>query len=117
MMNKDGKTVSPEIKAFQAAAAGADWGNTPGFAVILTDQAGAGSWPITGATFILMHKQPTDPAAATAALKFFDWAYKKGDKMAEELDYVPMPDAVVDLVEKSWTQNIKDASGKPLAKM
>jgi phosphate transport system substrate-binding protein len=115
MQNKDGKTVSPEIKAFQAAAAGADWANTPGFGVILTNQAGAGSWPITGATFILIHKQPTNPAAATAALKFFDWAYKKGGKMAEELDYVPMPDALVSMIEKSWAQNIKDASGKSLA--
>ena len=91
MINKDGKTVSPTSEAFQAAAANADWNSLPGYGVILTDQPGAESWPITAATFILIHKQPQDPAAAGEALKFFAWAYAKGAKMAEELDYVPMP--------------------------
>jgi len=114
MMNKDGKAVAPTAEAFKAAAASADWGGTPGFGVILTNQAGPTSWPLAGATFILMHKQPKDTAAAAEALKFFAWAYAKGDKMAEELDYVPMPDTVVGAIQKAWTQQIKDASGKPL---
>jgi phosphate transport system substrate-binding protein len=115
MVNKDGKTVAPSAEAFQAAAASADWEGTPGFAVVLTDEPGAGSWPIAGATFILIHKQPQDPVAASEALKFFAWAYAKGDKMAEELDYVPMPDKVVAAIQKVWAAEIKDASGKPLA--
>ena len=114
MVNKDGKAVEPVSKTFQAAAANADWNATPGFGVILSDQPGAESWPMTAATFILIHKQPKDPAAAGEALKFFAWAYDKGDRMAEELDYIPMPDKVVADVKKSWTE-IKDASGKPLA--
>ncbi|MCC7047888.1 MAG: phosphate ABC transporter substrate-binding protein PstS [Alphaproteobacteria bacterium] len=114
MVNREGKAVEPTARAFQAAAAGADWSGTPGFNVLLTDEKGAESWPIAGATFILMHKQPQDPAAATEALKFFDWAYRKGDKMAEELDYVPMPDGVVKLIGKTWTEQIKGKDGKPL---
>jgi len=82
--------------------------------VILANQPGAGSWPMTAATFILIHKLPQDPAAATEALKFFAWAYAKGDKMAEELDYVPMPKKVVDDIEKMWATEIKDAGGEPL---
>ena len=96
-------------QSFQAAAASADWEGTPGFGVILTDQPGASSWPIAGATFILIHKQPQDAGRAAEALKFFDWAYAKGDKMAEELDYVPMPDKVVDAIQKVWAAQIKDA--------
>jgi phosphate transport system substrate-binding protein len=114
MLNKDGKVVSPTIEAFQAAAANADWNSVPGYGVILSDQPGAASWPMTAATFILIHKQPQDPAAATAALKFFDWAYSKGTKMAEELDYVPMPASVVSSVESLWNSQVKDASGKSL---
>ena len=114
MMNKDGKAVAPTAEAFKAAAANADWEGTPGFGVILTDQAGPASWPLAGATFILMHKQPKDIAAAAEALKFFAWAYSKGDKAAEDLDYVPMPDKVVGAIEKVWTAQIKDAGGKPL---
>jgi len=114
MMNKDGKAVAPTAEAFQAAAANADWEGTAGFGVILTNQPGPTSWPLAGATFILMHKQPKDTAAGAEALKFFAWAYTKGDKMAEELDYVPMPDKVVGAIQKVWTQQIKDASGKPL---
>ncbi|HEX2654827.1 MAG TPA: phosphate ABC transporter substrate-binding protein PstS [Xanthobacteraceae bacterium] len=114
LVNKEGKAVSPTSEAFQAAAASADWAGTPGFNVLLTDQAGAGAWPIAGATFILIHKQPQNPAAASEALKFFAWAYAKGAKTAEELDYVPMPPMVVTAIEKVWASEIKDASGKPL---
>ncbi|MDB5573339.1 MAG: Periplasmic phosphate binding protein, partial [Tardiphaga sp.] len=89
MINKAGKTVQPTIAAFQAAAANADWAKAPGYYVILTDQPGDTSWPITAATFILMHKVPTDKAASAEAIKFFTWAFEKGDKMAEELDYIP----------------------------
>src|SRR5204862_661989 len=110
----DGKSVPPSAKAFQAAAAKADWEKAEGFYVILTDEPGPESWPIAGATFILIHKQPQDPAAAAEALKFFSWAYAKGDKMAEDLDYVPMPAPVVTAVQKVWAAQIKDASGKPL---
>ena len=88
----------------------------PGYGVILANQPGAESWPMTAATFILIPKQPQDPAAATEALKFFAWAYAKGDKMAEELDYVPMPKKVVGEIEKMWANDIKDASGKPLTR-
>ena len=102
LVNKDGKTVAPVKEAFQAAAASADWASAPGLGVILTDQAGAETWPITNPTFILIHKKPADIAAVKDALKFFDWAYANGDKMAEELDYVPLPDSVVALVKKSW---------------
>jgi len=114
MINKDGKTVAPNAAAFQAAAANAEWEKTKNFYLILTDQPGAESWPIAGATFILIHKQPQDPAAATEALKFFAWAYAKGGKMAEDLDYVPMPAAVVKAIQKVWNSEIKDAGGKPL---
>jgi phosphate transport system substrate-binding protein len=107
LVNKDGKAVEPTAAAFTAAAAAADWQGTPGFGVVLTDEPGAGSWPIAGATFILMHKQPQDAAASAEALKFFKWAYSKGDKMAEELDYVPMPDKVVDSIQKVWSSDIK----------
>jgi len=114
MVNKDGKTVSPVPEAFQAAAANADWAGTPGFYVLLTDQPGAASWPIAGATFILFHKQVQDPAAAGEALKFFDWAYANGGKMAQDLDYIPMPAPVVAAIKKLWASDIKDASGKPV---
>jgi phosphate transport system substrate-binding protein len=114
LVNKDGKAVEPTSETFQAAAANADWQSTPGFGVVLTDEPGAASWPITGATFILIHKQPQNPAAAADALKFFSWAYAKGDKMAEDLDYVPMPDKVVGAIQKVWASEVKDQSGKPL---
>ena len=114
MVNKDGKSVAPSARAFQAAAANADWEKAEGFYVILTDEPGPESWPIAGATFILIHKQPQDPAAAAEALKFFAWAYVKGDKMAEDLDYVPMPDNVVKAIQKVWAEQVKDAGGKPL---
>lgn len=114
MINKDGARVAPDAQSFQAAAANARWADAPGFYQILTDQPGAKTWPIAGATFILMHAQPDDPAAAAEALKFFNWAYQKGGKMAEELDYVPLPAAVVALIKKTWAREIKGANGKPL---
>ena len=107
LINKAGKTVQPTIAAFQAAAANADWASAPGYYVILTDQPGDASWPITAATFILMHKEPVDKAASAEAFKFFKWSFEKGGKMAEELDYIPMPDSVVKQVEKTWTADIK----------
>jgi phosphate transport system substrate-binding protein len=107
MLNKDGKIVEPTIKAFQAAAASADWKSVPGYGVILANEPGAESWPMTAATFILIHKDPKDPAAAASALKFFEWAFSKGGKMAEELDYVPMPAKVVDDIKKMWSSDIK----------
>ena len=114
MANKDGKVVSPTAEAFQAAAANADWNSVPGYGVILANQPGAASWPMTAATFILIPKQPQDPAATTEALKFFAWAYAHGAKMAEELDYVPMPQKVIGEIEAMWAKDIKDSSGKPL---
>jgi phosphate transport system substrate-binding protein len=107
LVNKAGKTVQPTVAAFQAAASNADWAKAPGYYVILTDQPGEASWPITAATFILIHKDATDKAASQEAIKFFKWAFEKGDKMAEELDYIPMPDSVVKLIEKTWSADIK----------
>jgi len=114
MVNKAGKTVSPTSEAFQAAAANANWKSQPGFGVILANQAGDASWPMTAATWILIYKKPTDAAATGEALKFFAWSYAKGGKSAEELDYVPMPANVVKEVEGTWAADIKDASGKPI---
>ena len=107
VINTAGKTVQPTIAAFQAAAANADWAGSKNYYVILTDQPGEASWPITGATFILMYKTPVDKAASAEAIKFFTWAFEKGDKMAEELDYIPMPDSVVKQIEKTWSADIK----------
>lgn len=112
MQNAAGTFVSPEDKAFKAAAANADWSKS--FYQVLTNQAGKEAWPITGATFILMHKVQDKPANATSVLKFFDWAYKSGDKTADDLDYVPMPDSVKTIIAKAWG-DIKDASGKSVA--
>jgi phosphate transport system substrate-binding protein len=112
MRNKDGNFVNPSDTAFKAAAAGADW--VKSFYQILTEQPGKDAWPISGATFILMHKVQDKPANAAGSLKFFAWAYANGDKMADELDYVPMPAVVKTAIEKSWAE-IKDASGKPIA--
>jgi phosphate transport system substrate-binding protein len=107
LVNKSGKTVVPNADAFQAAAAVADWKSAPGYFLILTDQAGDKSWPITGASFILVYSTPPDPAATGAALKFFDWAYRNGGKMAAELDYVPLPQALIDQVRATWKAQIK----------
>ena len=109
LRNSAGTYVSPDDSAFKAAAAGADWAKS--FYQILTEQPGKDSWPITGATFILMQKVQDKPAQATAVLKFFDWSYKNGDKTSDDLDYVPMPAAVKAVIEKSWA-DIKDTSGK-----
>ncbi|MHC2268981.1 ABC-type phosphate transport system substrate-binding protein [Bradyrhizobium diazoefficiens] len=107
LVNKAGKPVQPTVEAFQAAASNADWAKAPGYYVILTDQPGEKSWPITAATFILMHKDATDKAASQEAIKFFRWAFKNGGKAAEELDYIPMPEGVVTLIEKTWAAEIK----------
>jgi phosphate transport system substrate-binding protein len=114
MVNKDGKIVTPGSDTFQAAAANADWNSKPGYGVILANQPGEKSWPMTAATWILIYKKPQDASATAEALKFFAWSFAKGDKMAEELDYVPMPDQVVSDIEKMWTTEIKDDAGKPL---
>ena len=112
MKNKSGNFVSPDDTAFKAAAAGADWAKS--FYQILTEQTGKDAWPMTGATFILMHKVQDKPAQAAASLKFFSWAYKNGDQTSDDMDYVPMPVAVKAAIEKSWSE-IKDAAGKPVA--
>lgn len=112
MQNLAGNFVSPDDTAFKAAAAGADWNKS--FYQILTQQPGKDSWPLTGATFILMHKIQDKPAQAAASFKFFAWAYKNGDKTADDLDYVPMPASVKVTIEKAWAE-IKDASGKSIA--
>jgi phosphate transport system substrate-binding protein len=112
MQNAAGTFVSPDDLTFKAAAAGADWAKS--FYQILTNQAGKDAWPLTGATFILMHKAQDKPAQAAATLKFFDWAYKNGDKTAEDLDYSPMPASVKTAIEKSWSE-IKDTAGKSVA--
>jgi len=113
MRNKDGVYVAPDDSSFKAAAAGAEWGKT--FYQILTEQPGKDSWPITGATFILMHKAQDKAESATNSLKFFDWAYANGDKMADDLDYVPLPSVVKEMVRKQWADNLKDGAGKAIA--
>jgi phosphate transport system substrate-binding protein len=111
LINHDGKTVAPEAKAFQAAAANADWARAEGYYLILTNQPGAASWPLTGASFILMHADSKDPKTSPA-LKFFDWAFKSGQPLAESLDYVPLPANVSKLVEKTWQDSLK-VNGSP----
>ena len=113
LINHDGATLPPGSKVFQAAAANADWKAAPGFYLILTDQPGKDSWPITGATFILMHKQQANPERAKAVLNFFDWAYRNGAQLAESLDYIPMPQSAVALFEESW-KRIVGQDGKPV---
>jgi len=113
LQNKDGQYPKPEAAAFGAAAGGAPWSTAPGNYVLLLDQPGAGTWPISGATFILVYKNPTDAAQAGKVLGFFDWAYKNGDAAAQGLDYVPLPGEVKDLVRKQWASEIK-ANGKPV---
>jgi len=112
LKSHDGQFVQPDDSTFKAAAAGADWAKTPGFGVVSTDQPGKASWPITGATFILMHKTQSDGLKGKEVLKFLDWAYKNGGAMAAELDYVAMPASVVSLIENAWKIQLKDASGK-----
>jgi phosphate transport system substrate-binding protein len=113
--NRDGNFVRPSAENFKAAAAGADWSKAPGYYLILTDQPGKNTWPISGATFILMHKTQQDPDSAREVLKFFDWAYSPtGDKLADSLDYVPLPESVHNLIRSTWKAQIKDTSGKPV---
>jgi phosphate transport system substrate-binding protein len=112
LKNKDGVFVSPSEEAFKAAAAGADWNKS--FYQLIVNQPGKGTWPISTATFILMHLQQDKPVQATETFKFFTWAFKNGDKLATDLDYVPLPDSVIATIEKSWG-NVKDTSGKPVA--
>ncbi|MGZ5174364.1 MAG: phosphate ABC transporter substrate-binding protein PstS [Burkholderiales bacterium] len=113
MQNASGAYVAPDDSAFKAAAAGAEWSKAA-FYEILTNQPGKDSWPITGATFILVHKSPEKPQQVAEVLKFFNWAYENGDKLAADLDYVPLPDNVVKLIHTAWSSNIKDSSGKSL---
>ena len=113
LQNRDGNYVAPTSATFQAAAANADWEKAEGFYLVLTDQPGAESWPITGASFIRVYKEQANAETAKEVLKFFDWCYRKGSKTAEKLDYVPMPEKVIALVEKTWKDQIK-AAGKPV---
>jgi phosphate transport system substrate-binding protein len=114
LKNRDGAYLQPDDDAFKAAAANADWARTPGFSVVLTDQPGKAAWPITGVSYILVHKAQEDAAKGKEVLKFFDYAFKTGDAAATELDYVPMPDSVTKLVQDAWKANMKDASGKAI---
>jgi phosphate transport system substrate-binding protein len=113
LTNKAGATVAPSAESFQAAAANADWSKADSYYLILTDQAGAKSWPLTGASFILVYKQPDDAVAVNEALKFFAWAYKDGANMAAELDYVPLPASLIAQVKKTWTAEIT-SGGHPV---
>ncbi|HWU84218.1 MAG TPA: phosphate ABC transporter substrate-binding protein PstS [Rhodocyclaceae bacterium] len=113
LQNADGHYPMPNDDSFKAAAANANW-TKAAFYEILTNEPGKDAWPISGATFILMHKKQDKPAQAAEVLKFFNWSYKNGDKMATELDYVPLPDSLVKLINKAWGE-IKDGSGKPVA--
>ena len=114
MQNREGVFVQPDDAAFAAAAASADWAKAPGFGLVLTDQPGKASWPITGISYILMHKTQANVARGVETLKFFDWSFKNGDAAAAELDYVPLPDSVTKLVQDAWRANLKDAAGKAL---
>jgi len=114
MKNKDGNFVEPSDDSFKAAAAGAEWAKSPGYYVILTNQSGKASWPVTGASFILMYKQQADAAKGREVLKFFDWSFKNGEAMAKELDYVAMPPAVIKLVQETWKTEVKDSAGKSI---
>ena len=114
VQNKEGLFVQPDDETFQAAAAFADWKNAPGFYQILTNAPGKTSWPITSASFILMQQKQDKPQNAAEVLRFFDWSFKNGQKMASELDYVPMPEAVVKLIADAWKVQLKDGTGKPI---
>jgi phosphate transport system substrate-binding protein len=111
MMNAAGLYVEPTLANFQAAAANADWAKAPSYRLILANQPGKDSWPITAATFILVHGKQTDAAKAKAVLGFFDWSLNNGQKMAEDLLYVPLPASLVKMIETTWTNDIK-ADGK-----
>jgi phosphate transport system substrate-binding protein len=107
LTNPAGRKVAPDADSFQAAAANADWAHAPGYHLILTNQPGEKSWPITGASFILLYRNPPDPAASAAALKFFDGAFRNGGKMAAELDYVPLPESLMQQIRATWKAQIK----------
>lgn len=112
--NRDGNFVQPGDDTFKAAAANADWANAPGMYLLLTDQKGKDAWPITGASFIIMHKQQADALTGRAILKFFDWSFKNGAKMSEELEYVHLPQSVIKLVQDNWNRDIKDAANNSI---
>ena len=114
MQNREGQFVKPDAKNFQAAAADADWANSKDFYIVLTDQPGKDTWPISGATFILMHKVQKDPKTAKHILDFFTWAYQSGGKLANELGYIPMPASVVELIHKEWKAGINGPDGNPI---
>ena len=114
MKNRDGNFVQPSDDTFKSATAGADWNNAPGMYLLLTNQTGKDSWPATGASFIIMHKQQSDALTGRAILKFFDWSYKNGSKMSEDLEYVHMPQAVIKLVQDNWKKELKDPSGQSI---
>ena len=116
MKNRDGLFVAPRDASFIAAAANAQWDKAPGFYKILTDESGKESWPISGATFILIHKKQENAEMAKEVVKFFDWAYTSGGKLAADLGYVPLPENVQNLIRKAWKDQISDASGSPLVK-
>jgi phosphate transport system substrate-binding protein len=116
VQNKDGKYPKPDNDTFQAAAAYADWKNAPGYYQIITNSPGADSWPIAATSFILLQKVQNKPANGQEVLKFFEWSFKNGQKMADELDYVPLPAALVSQIESSWKAQLKDASGNPIWK-
>ncbi|MEQ1555315.1 MAG: substrate-binding domain-containing protein, partial [Gallionella sp.] len=116
MKNRDGQFVVANEDSFKAAAAGAHWDKAPGFYEILTDEAGKGSWPISGATFILIHKAQEKPESGKEVLKFFDWAYSNGGKLAGDLDYVVMPESVIKLIRATWKAQVKDTAGKAIWK-
>jgi phosphate transport system substrate-binding protein len=114
MQNREGQFVKPDAKNFQSAAADADWANSKDFYTILTDQPGKDSWPISGATFILMHKAQKDPETAKRVLDFFSWAYQNGGKLADELSYIPLPADVVEVIHRKWKEEIKGPDGNPI---
>jgi len=114
LVNHDGHAVAPTAANFQAAAAGADWKNARGYYMVLTNQPGADAWPITGASFILMYRKQSNTDQAREVLKFLKWSYENGRKAATELDYVPMPASVVDMIERTWATEMTDTKGKPV---
>ena len=116
VQNKEGQYPKPDNDTFQAAAAYADWKNAPGYYQIITDSPGKTSWPIAATSFILLHVKQDKPQNAAEVLKFFDWSFKNGQKMADDLDYVPLPPTLIAQIEDSWKSQLKDRSGNPIWK-
>ena len=114
LRNRAGRYVEPSIGSFQAAAAGADWSHAEGFYLVLTDQPGEATWPICGATFVLVHERPRRPERAREVLRFFDWVYREGADMAVALHYVPIPASVARLVRRTWAERVRGPDGAPL---